>query len=129
MPTRARRRFIAPRIPGFLVLLLITLCFVPARAADTLDFTGRLGAIAPENMFYDPGHLVWCGSGIRGEGGKYCLFYARWQTGSEGRAPGDKELFKGMKGWLKYSEIAAAEPREVRVVIDGKRQTIKNTEI
>lgn len=76
--------------------------------SDALDFTGRLEAIAPENIFRDDGYYVWCGSGIKGEDGKFYLFYARWKTGSTDRAPGDEELFKGMKGWLKYSEIAAA---------------------
>ena len=76
--------------------------------ADTLHFTGRLGAIAPENIFSEPGYYVWCGSVIRDEDGKFYLFYARWKTGSEGREPGDEQLFKAMKGWMKYSEIAAA---------------------
>ncbi len=44
------------------------------RAADTLDFTGRLAAIAPENIFRDPGYYVWCGTGIRGEDGKFAPF-------------------------------------------------------
>ena len=79
-----------------------------AIAGDTLDFTGRLGPIAPENIFRDEGYFVWCGSGIKGEDGKFYLFYARWKTGSEGREPGDEQLFKDMKGWLKYSEIAVA---------------------
>ena len=81
---------------------------VPAFGGDSLDFTGRLGSIAPENIFWDPGHYVWCGSGIRGEDGRYYLFYARWPTGSVGRVKGDEQLFKDMKGWLNYSEIAAA---------------------
>jgi hypothetical protein len=79
-----------------------------AQAADTLDFTGRLAAIGPENKFAQPGYYIWCGSGIRGEDGRYYLFYSRWKTGSEGRAAGDEVLFKDMSGWLKYSEIAVA---------------------
>lgn len=91
-----------------MVLLAVLQITVSARAADALDFTGRLGPIAPENILQEPGYYIWCGSGIRGENGKYYLFYSRWQTGSQGRAPGDEKLFKDMSGWMKYSEIAAA---------------------
>jgi hypothetical protein len=92
------------RLFASLVVLVSTILW----AADTLDFSGRLAPIGPENQFAQPGYYIWCGSGIRGEDGKYYLFYSRWQTGSEGRAVGDEVLFKDMKGWLKYSEIAAA---------------------
>jgi hypothetical protein len=77
-------------------------------ASDTLDFTGRLSAIGAGNRLSEPGYYIWCGSGIRGEDGRYYLFYSRWPAGFAGRAPGDEELFKGMGGWLKYSEIAVA---------------------
>ena len=89
-------------------LLAFVSLTVAGYAADTLDFTGRLSAITPNNRLSDPGYYVWCGSGIRGEDGKYYLFYSRWPDGVTGRAPGDEKLFKGMAGWLKYSEIAAA---------------------
>ncbi len=100
-----KKIFAPARLAGLLAGLSMA---VTAFAADTLDFSGRLGAIAPENMFRDAGYYVWCGSTIRGEDGKYYLFYSRWKTGSDGRAPGDEQLFKDMSGWLKYSEIAAA---------------------
>lgn len=76
--------------------------------ADTLDFTGRLAPISPDNIFRDPGHYVWCGSIIRGEDDKYYMFYSRWRIGSEGRAPGDVSTHKNMSGWIKYCEIAVA---------------------
>ncbi|MDO8539312.1 MAG: sulfatase-like hydrolase/transferase [Opitutaceae bacterium] len=77
-------------------------------AADTLDFTGSLSAVGAGNRLSEPGYYIWCGSAIQGEDGRYYLFYSRWPEGSTGRAPGDEELFKGMGGWLKYSEIAVA---------------------
>ncbi len=92
----------------YLVLAAILFSAAWTWAADTLDFTGRLASIGPDNRFAQAGYYVWCGSGIRGEDGKYYLFYSRWQTGTNGRAAGDEVLFKDMKGWLKYSEIAAA---------------------
>lgn len=90
------------------VLAAVLVSVVGACAADTLDFGGRLGTISSDNQFAQPGYYVWCGSGVRGEDGKYYLFYSRWKTGSEDRTPGDETLFKDMRGWLKYSEIAAA---------------------
>ncbi|MDO8539722.1 MAG: glycoside hydrolase family protein [Opitutaceae bacterium] len=98
--------------PHFLLLAFLFAAQCLAQSGgpptDTLDFTGRLSAIAPQNIFRDPGYYVWCGTGIRGEDGKYYLFYSRWKAGSEGRAPGDETLFKDMAGWIKYCEIAVA---------------------
>jgi hypothetical protein len=89
----------------FTAVVLLAAC---AEAADTLDFSGRLAPIGAENKLADPGYYVWGGSGIRGEDGKYYLFYSRWPMGSTGRAGGDEDLFNDKRGWLKYSEIAAA---------------------
>ena len=77
-------------------------------AVDTLDFTGRLGAISPANKLQEEGYYVWGASAIRGEDDKYYLFYSRWKAGTHGRAPEDRQVFKDMAGWLKYCEIAAA---------------------
>jgi hypothetical protein len=96
------------RTIGAALIATAALLTLHLRAADTLDFSGRLGPIAPENRLSEPGYYIWCGSGIRGEDGKYYLFYSRWESGSEGRARGDERLFKDMSGWLKYSEIAVA---------------------
>ncbi len=93
------------------LVLLLALGIQPATvfsAADTLDFTGRLGVIAPDNLLREPGTYVWGGSGIRGEDGKFYLFYSRWKAGTEGRAPEDLPRHKDMSGWMKYCEIAAA---------------------
>lgn len=96
------------RLRNFFILAAILFAATNARAADTLDFSGRLAPIGPDNRFAQAGYYIWGGSGIRGEDGKYYLFYSRWQTGTNDRAGGDEVLFKDMKGWLKYSEIAAA---------------------
>jgi len=39
----------------------------PPPGADTLDFTDRLGPLAPSNIFRNAGCYVWCGSCIRSE--------------------------------------------------------------
>jgi hypothetical protein len=98
------------KLPSLFPLSLVAL-LLAARALggpDTLDFTGRLAAIAPENILSEPGYYVWCGTGLRGEDGKYYLFYSRWKAGTEGRAPEDLPRHKDMAGWMKYCEIAAA---------------------
>ena len=89
-------------------LVASALAAASAPAEDSLDFTGRIGPVGAGQVFRDPGYYVWCGSAIRGEDGKTYLFYSRWKVGAEGREPGDETLFKDMKGWLKYCEIAAA---------------------
>ena len=83
-------------------------CSHVARSADNLKFAGRLGAIGPSNILREPGYYVWGGSAIRAQNGRYYLFYSRWKTGIAGRTADDRQLFKGMRGWLKYSEIAVA---------------------
>lgn len=93
---------------NFLLVASMLFFTVATWGADTLNFSGRLASIRPENKFAQSGYYVWCGSGIRGEDGKYYLFYSHWATGTNGRAADDEVLFKDMKGWLKYSEIAAA---------------------
>ena len=54
-------------------------------AGDTLDLTGRLGPIAPKNIFRDDGYFVWCGSGIRGEDGKWIAKYSPAPTSATNR--------------------------------------------
>lgn len=63
---------------------------------DTLFFKDRLQAIKPENIFKTEGYYNWGASIIKGEDGKYHLFYSRWK----------KEL--SFYAWLTHSEIAHA---------------------
>lgn len=79
------------------------------RSTDNLDIASRIQSIDSTNIFIDPGYYTWCGSGIRGEDGRYYMFYARWPHGP--RVADDDSLnriFDGFKGWQKYSEIAIA---------------------
>jgi hypothetical protein len=78
-------------------------------ASDDLDLSVRLRPVDSSNILIDPGYYTWCGSAIRGEDGRYYLFYSRWPHGP--RTPDDDSLnriFNGFKGWQKYSEIAVA---------------------
>lgn len=94
------------------ITLFITAFFalLHAYAQDDLD----LGAMLQKNqdssqIFKSDDYYTWCSSVIKGEDGKYHMFYSRWPHGK--RALDDDSMnyiFDGFSGWLKYSEIAYA---------------------
>jgi len=63
---------------------------------DDLFLNDKLLAISEENIFKTEGYYNWGSSIIKGEDGKYHLFYSRW-----------KKEYK-FTGWLTHSEIAHA---------------------
>lgn len=67
-----------------------------ARAGDAPDFAAMLQPIPATARFSDPGYYIWCGSLVKGDDGKYHLFYSRWP----------KQY--GFDAWLTHSEIAHA---------------------
>lgn len=67
----------------------------PNPAAD-LDLAAMIQPVPAGAMFHDPGYNVWCGSPVRGDDGKYHLFYSRWP----------REL--SHKAWVTHSEVAHA---------------------
>lgn len=108
------------------------LCFfLRGTAQDDLNLNQRIGAIDSSNIFSSENYYTWCNSAIKGEDGKYHLFYARWSHGK--RALDDDSLnyiFDGFKGWLKYSEIAYAISdnlygpyKHVKTIIKGDGDT------
>lgn len=66
-------------------------------AATVLDLGTRVRPLPPANRFGEEGWFVWCGAPVRGEDGRYHLFYSRWPV-KAGFAP----------GWAIRSEIAYA---------------------
>jgi hypothetical protein len=81
----------------------------PAVAQDDLELNSRIGEVDSSNIFSSQSYYTWCSSVIKGEDGKYYMFYSRWPHGK--RALDDDSMnyiFDGFKGWLKYSEIACA---------------------
>jgi hypothetical protein len=93
----------------FLVISLLT-GIVRGFSQDDLD----LHALLPEEVdssqiLISDSFYTWCSSVIRGEDGKYHMFYSRWPHGTHA-ADGDSMnyIFNGFSGWLKYSEIAYA---------------------
>jgi hypothetical protein len=86
-------------------------CFVQLKsfAQDDLDFTQLLGTVDSSDFFIQKDHYLWCSTVIKGEDGKYHMFYSRWPHGK--RTLDDDSLnyiFDGFRGWNKYSEIAYA---------------------
>ena len=78
-------------------------------AQDDLDFKELLQEVDSSAIFSSKDHYTWCSSIIKGEDGKYHMFYSRWSHGK--RVPTDDSMnyiFDGFKGWCKYSQIAYA---------------------
>lgn len=80
----------------FTTLLLVTYFVSAQNEVDDLYLYDNFESISQENIFKTEGYFNWGASIIKGNDGKYHLFYARWK----------KEY--GFKGWLTHSEIAHA---------------------
>lgn len=60
------------------------------------DFHALLQPVPAAAQFSDPEYNIWCGSAVKGQDGKYHLFYSRWP----------RQL--GHLAWVTHSEIAHA---------------------
>lgn len=67
----------------------------PATGAD-LDLGAMIQPVPQDARFSDPGFYIWCGSPVKGDDGRYHLFYSRWP----------REL--GHYAWVTHSEVAHA---------------------
>jgi hypothetical protein len=83
------------------VLLLAQMAALHAadRATPTaeLDLGSMVQPVPMDCKFSQPGYFVWCGAPVRGQDGRYHLFYSRWPV-KDGFHP----------GWAIHSEIAYA---------------------
>jgi len=68
-----------------------------AGSAPELDLGARVQPVPATAVFSDPGWNIWCGAPIKGDDGKYHLFYSRWPV-KYGFDP----------AWVIHSEIAYA---------------------
>lgn len=66
------------------------------RAAASYDLNAVLQPVPATAKFSDPEFNIWCGSAIKGEDGRYHLYYSRWP----------RRL--GHKAWVTHSEVAHA---------------------
>ncbi|SHO60332.1 glycoside hydrolase family protein [Algoriphagus zhangzhouensis] len=76
--------------------LLFLVFSLQVLAQDVLRISDRISEIDESNIFKTEGYYNWGGSIIKGDDGKYHLFYSRWPKESK------------FTGWLLFSEIAHA---------------------
>lgn len=78
------------------VSVMIFIRVVSQNKTDNLTFKDRLQPLSEENIFKTDGYYNWCSSILKGDDGKYHLFYSRWK----------REY--SFYGWLTHSEVAHA---------------------
>ncbi len=66
------------------------------RKEDELDFRSLIQPTAEENRFIDEDYFIWGGSVVKGDEGKYHMYYSRWPRKC------------GFSAWVTHSEIAHA---------------------
>jgi hypothetical protein len=79
-----------------LFALTLSVCSFAAPGPPPLDFPRMMQPIPATAAFRDPGYFVWCGTMIRGDDGKYHLYYSRWKVSD------------GFQAWVTRSEVAHA---------------------
>lgn len=63
----------------FSFTFLLYIIFTPITSvAQDMDFQKLIEPVPSQAKFTEKGYQVWCGSMIKGEEGKYYLFYSRW---------------------------------------------------
>ncbi|WP_218939732.1 glycoside hydrolase family protein [Lutibacter citreus] len=80
----------------FILLICYSVCAVSQEKKDNLNINKMIKPLKKEGVFRDAVYYNWGGSIIKGEDGKYHLFYSRWKR---------EYTFNG---WLTFSEIAHA---------------------
>ncbi len=114
----------------FLFFFLLNVAVADCRAQDNLNLQPMLQPVDSNGIFVSDSFYTWCSSVIKGEDGKYHMFYSRW---SHGKRVNDDDsmnyIFDGFRGWGKYSEIAYAVSdnlngpfRHVSTILKGDRK-------
>lgn len=78
------------------LLLILLLSISMHTYAQDLDIAKWIQPVPETAKFGLPDYMVWCGSMVKGDDGKYYLFYSRWPRAS------------GHYAWVTESEIAVA---------------------
>ncbi|WP_417444556.1 glycoside hydrolase family protein [Joostella sp.] len=88
-------------------------------SAEVVDI-GSSKVLKGASILNNEGYFVWGGSVVKGEDGRYHMFYSRWKSGP------DTDVFS--KSWVLESEIAyavsdkpARDFRYVKTILQGKR--------
>jgi len=73
------------------------------------DLSAMIQPVDSSNILVSGDYYNWCPSAVKGEDGRYYMFYSRWPHGIRGLADDSLNyIFNGFAGWMKYSEIACA---------------------
>lgn len=84
------------KILFILISVLTVFGAMSQNQTDNLAFKNQLQSLSEENIFKSADYYNWCSSIVKGENGKFHLFYSRWK----------KEY--SFYGWLTHSEVAHA---------------------
>ncbi len=82
--------------PWLVAAMAILIIQVIASAQSDLDFNAMIQPVPANAVFRDADYDIWCGSAVKGDDGKYHLFYSRWPRKF------------GHKAWVTHSEVAHA---------------------
>ncbi|HSF44812.1 MAG TPA: hypothetical protein VLA58_02335, partial [Chitinophagaceae bacterium] len=78
-------------------------------AQDDLNIRSMMKPVGENALFISDSFYTWCSSVIKGEDGRYHMFYSRWLHGKREKTDDSMNyIFDGFRGWCKYSEIAYA---------------------
>lgn len=114
-------------------LIVILFCIFNIQysfSQDDLDLGKRITPVDSSNLFLSDSYYIWGASVVKGDDGKFHMFYSRWPHADK---PLDDDtmnyIFNGFSGWQKYSEIAHAVAdhimgpyRHVGVVLKGSKK-------
>jgi len=86
---------------GLVVLMAMFVTFLKAEEGkmpvpSDLDLNAMIQPVPTNAIFRDANFEIWCGSAVKGDDGKYHLYYSRWPRKF------------GHKAWVTHSEIAHA---------------------
>lgn len=86
------------RLNWVLCGLFVALAFTGCASTNAVeyDFNAMLQPVPATAKFSDPEYNIWCGSAVKGDDGKYHMFYSRWPRKH------------GHKAWVTHSEVAHA---------------------
>jgi hypothetical protein len=80
----------------FLILLFLAFSCISAQNTESLNFTKLIPKHPEKNFFGMDNYNVWCNGAVKGNDGKYHLFFSRWPKS------------RGFDAWCTHSEVAHA---------------------
>lgn len=97
------------RVIIYFLLSLFPISLSAQHYTDDLNLNSRLEKIPKTALFELDDYYSWCPSVIKGEDGKFHLFYSRWPHGKRDTSVNAMNyIFDEFGGWMMYSEIAHA---------------------